>query len=114
MHRDCFLEYTNFKDDLIENKCLCCNKNYQRKLDEKLKGRIFNTCKFSNHDINKFILLLRKGVYLYEYTDDWEKVNEISLPEKEDFYSPLNKEDITNADYAHAKRVSNKKFRRIL
>ena len=28
---DCFLENTNFKDDLIEYKCLCCNKNYQRK-----------------------------------------------------------------------------------
>ena len=25
----CFLEYTNFKDDLIECKCLCCNKSYQ-------------------------------------------------------------------------------------
>ena len=25
---DCFLKYTNFKDDLIEYKCLCCNKNY--------------------------------------------------------------------------------------
>ena len=24
---DCFLEYTNFKDDLIEYKCLVCNKN---------------------------------------------------------------------------------------
>ena len=30
---DCFLEYTNFKDDLIEYKCLCCNKNYQQKVD---------------------------------------------------------------------------------
>ena len=30
---DCFLENTNFKDDLIEYKCLCCNKNYQRKKD---------------------------------------------------------------------------------
>ena len=28
---DCFLEYTNFKDDLIEYKCLCCNKSYQQK-----------------------------------------------------------------------------------
>ena len=34
---DCFLEYTKFKDDLIEYKCLCCNKSYQRKFDEKLK-----------------------------------------------------------------------------
>ena len=25
---DCFLEHTSFNDDLIENKCLCCNKNY--------------------------------------------------------------------------------------
>ena len=29
---DCFLECTNFKDDLIEYKCLCCNKNYKKRL----------------------------------------------------------------------------------
>ena len=29
---DCFLEYTNFKDELIKQKCLCFNKNYQHKL----------------------------------------------------------------------------------
>ena len=34
---DCFLEYTNCKDDLIECKCLYCNKDYQEKFDEKLK-----------------------------------------------------------------------------
>ena len=48
---------------------------------------------------------MQKGVYPYEYMDDWEKFNETLLPEKEDFYSHLNMEDI-NADYAHAKRVS--------
>ena len=37
--------------------------------------------------------------------DDWEKFNEILLPEKEKFYSNLNKEDITYSDYMHAKRV---------
>ena len=37
--------------------------------------------------------------------DDWGKFNETSLTEKEDFYSDLNMENITNADYAHAKRV---------
>ena len=31
----CFLEYAKIKDDLIENKCFCCNKNYQHK--KKLK-----------------------------------------------------------------------------
>ena len=50
----------NFKDDLIEYKCLSCNKNYQHEFDEKLKDRLSNTYKFSNYDNNKFILLLEK------------------------------------------------------
>ena len=37
--------------------------------------------------------------------DDWETFGETSLHEKEDFYSHLNMEDITEADYAQAKRV---------
>ena len=49
--------------------------------------------------------------------DDWEKFNETSLPEKKDFYSHLNMEDITDVDYVHPKRVCKefvfKKFRRI-
>ena len=44
-----------------------------------------------------------KGVCPYEYMDDWKKFNETSLPEKEDFYSQLNMEDITDADYAYSK-----------
>ena len=69
----------------------------------KKKNIFCNTYKFSNHDNNIFTLLLRKGVYPYEYMNDWEKFNETSLPEKEDFYSHLNMEDITDTDYAHAK-----------
>ena len=38
---DCFLEYSNFKDDLIKYKCFCCNKSYQHKFDKKCKGMIF-------------------------------------------------------------------------
>ena len=58
---DCFLEYESIKDNLIKYKCLSCNKNYSSKLDEELKIRFKNTFRFSNNDINKFILLLRKG-----------------------------------------------------
>ena len=29
---DCFLEYTNLKDNFIEYKYLFCSKNYQKKL----------------------------------------------------------------------------------
>ena len=51
------------------------------------------------------VLLLRKGVYPYEYIDSWEKFNEISLPPKEAFYSELNLEDIKDEDYEHAQKV---------
>ena len=50
--------------------------------DENLKKQFFIMCKFSNHDINKFTLLSRKGVYSCEYINDWEKFSETSLPEK--------------------------------
>ena len=61
-----FLEYTNFKHDLIEYKCFCCNKIYQSRFAEELKEPFFNIHKFYNHDNNKFILLLQKGVYPYK------------------------------------------------
>ena len=48
--------------------------------------------------------MLRKGVYPYEYKDYWKNFNE-ALPEKEDFCSHLNMEDITDADFAHAIRI---------
>ena len=51
------------------------------------KKQIFNMNKFSNHDNNMLILFLRKDLYPYKYMDDWEKLNEASLSEKEDLYS---------------------------
>ena len=51
-------------------------------------------------------MLLRKGVYPYEYMDGWNKFNEKSIPSKESFYSSLTLENITEVDYIHAKNVS--------
>ena len=95
---NCLLEYGSVKDNLIKYKCWSCNKDYSNKLNEKLKKWFKNTLKFSDNDINKFILLLRKGVYPYEYIDEWRKFNEVTLPEKEEFYNNLNIEDTTDAD----------------
>ena len=81
---DCFLEYD--KDNSIKYKYLSCNKDYSNKIDEELKNWSKNTIKFSNNDVNKFILLIRKGVCPYEYMDDREKFKKTSLPEKEKFY----------------------------
>ena len=39
-----------------------------------------NTYKFCNDDINKFILLLRRGIYPYKYIDSWKRFDETVLP----------------------------------
>ena len=44
--------------------------------------KLKNTYSFCNNDLNKFIFLLRKGVYPYEYMDSWERFTETSLPSK--------------------------------
>ena len=48
-----------------------------------------NTYRFCSEEINKFILILRKGVYPHEYKDSWERSDEASLPDKEFLYSKL-------------------------
>ena len=75
----------------------------QQRLFEQAWWRTKKGFKFSNDDINKFILLL--GVYPYEYVDDWEKFNETTLSEKEEFCSNLNMEEIIDVDSMHGKRV---------
>ena len=50
-------------------------------------------------------MLLRKGVYPYEYKDSWERFNETTLPHKNTFYSKLYLEDITDENYTHAQKV---------
>ena len=90
---------------MIKYKCLSSSKDYSNKLDEKVKRRFKNTFTFSDNEINKFILLLRKGVYPYEYVDEWEKFNETALRESREFHSNFNIEDVKDVDCIHAKRV---------
>ena len=106
-HSDCksFLDYTITKDEQIIFRCFECKKKYKRDFNKKLIKRFGNIYEFCNGDNNKFILLLRKGVYPYEYMDSWERFDETSLLNKEAFYSSLNMEDTTDVDHRHAKRV---------
>ena len=52
-------------------------------------------------------LLTRKGVYPYDYVSSLNKLSETQLPPKEEFYSKLNDEHITDEDYQHAINVWN-------
>ena len=94
----------DLKNNELYYKCKECNDE-SYKSTNGLNKKFPNTYRFCDEDVNKFVLLLRKGVYPYEYMDSWEKFNETSLPDKEAFYSELNKEGITDEDYAHAQKV---------
>ena len=94
---DCksFLDYMITKDDQqsctqLIFRCFECKKNYKKNFNKELIKRFANIYEFCNEDINKSILLLRKGVYPYEHMDNWERFDETSFPDKEAFYSILN------------------------
>ena len=98
------LDYMATKDEQLIFRCFRCKRNYEKNFNKDLIQRFANTYEFCNEDLKKFILLLRKCVYPYEYMDSWQRFDETSLPDKEDFYSNLNMEDITDADYRHWKQ----------
>ena len=75
------------------------------KLVDSMKEDDFKITKKSVPDINERKLLIRKGVYPYEYMDSWKRFDEKSLPPKEAFYSKLSGKDISEEDYKHAQKV---------
>ena len=98
----CFVELNG---DKLVYKCGECKKEWEESLDHKLIENFLCVYEFCEDDLDKFVLLLRKGVYPYEYMNFWEKFDETSLPDKTDFYNKLNSEDISDYDYEHAKNV---------
>lgn len=79
----------------------------QAPLDELVKNSVREDFKtiFEKFGEEKSELLLRKGVFLYEWFDDIEKLNETQLPPIEAFFSTLKGEGISEEDYEHAKKV---------
>ena len=99
------LDYMRTKNEKLIFKCFNCKKNYEKDFNKELIKRFANTYEFCNKNLNKFILLLRKDVYPYEYMDNWKRFDETSLPNKESFYSNLNMENIDDIDYRHGNNV---------
>ena len=97
-------EFVGLKYNRLNHKCKECNETSAKSVNDLIEKfpKIYQFC---NGNLNKFVLLLRKGVYPYEYMDSWERFNEISLPPKKSFFSELNLEDISNKDYLHAQKV---------
>ena len=83
-----------FEDNKLSYRCI----KWSGKLHKLINGldkKFLNIYDFSNNDINRFALLLRKGIYPFEYMGSWEKFNETTLPPKEVFYGNLILESIT-------------------
>ena len=76
-------------------------------LDESLLEKNFNhTIRFWGCN-EKFRLMIRKGVYPYEYMDSWEKFEKTGLPPKDAFCSRFNMKGISDQDHEHAQQVWN-------
>ena len=99
------LDYIKTKNERLILNCFNCKQYYEKDFNKELIKKFANTYEFCNGSLNKFILLLRKGVYPYEYMDNWERFNETSLANKESFYSNLNMENIDDIDYRHGNNV---------
>ena len=102
------LNYIKTKNEKLILKCFNCKQYYEKGFNKELIKRFASTYEFCNGNLNKFILLLRKGVYPYQYMDNWERFDETLLPSKESFYSNLNVENIDDINY----RYGNNMFKR--
>ena len=90
---------SNLVDNLAE-----LNKNL---LANALINRFSNTYKLSDNNIEKFKLLLRKGVYPYEYMRSWKNVKEPVPLDRKYYYSEFNDTNISDDDLEHVKKVCN-------
>ena len=96
--------FIGLENNKLNYKWKECLKKWLMLINVSIK-KFPNVYQFCNEDVNKFVLLLRKGVYLHEHIDSWERFDETSLPDKKAFDSELYLEDITDNDYIHVQKV---------
>ena len=89
---------------IVCTRCKTCAKKSKQPL-KLLKDKFPCTYRLAKNNIDKFLLLLRKGVYPYEHIDIWERFIEEQLPAIQKFYSNLNIKHINKDDYRHAQKV---------
>ena len=104
------LDYMKTKNEKLILKCFNCKQNYEKDFNKELIKRFASMYEFCNGNLNKFILLLRKGTNIWIIAKDCMKHHYLI----ESFYSNLNMEIIEDIDYRHGnnvfKRVKLKNF----
>ena len=114
-------DYSSFSIKVEVDKYIDKNGNEQTK---EMELRFIDSIKFMSSNLDSLVnnlargghefwgfetyndrqreLLIRKGIYPYEYMDSWDKFKETSLPSIERFYSNLNMSGVSAGDYEHA------------
>ncbi|KYQ46568.1 hypothetical protein ALC60_14427, partial [Trachymyrmex zeteki] len=90
-----FIDSYKFLSTSLDKLASFLNKNELRILQ----------CEFQNLPEEDFELLIRKGIFPYEYIDCANKLQDTCLPPRESFYSSLTGHTVTESDYAHAVNV---------
>ena len=89
---------------LIRTSCESCRSKKDQPLSTLIE-RFPSTFKLCKKNMEKFILLLKKCVYPYEYMDSFDKFDETTLPNIENFYSSLELRNFDVKEYNHAKKL---------
>ena len=99
---DSYRHMSQSLSNLVENLAEL-NKNLPAKV---LINRFYNTYRMiTDNNIEKFKLLLRKGVYPYESIRSWANFKEPVPLKKECYYSETNNTNISDDDLEHVKKV---------
>ena len=97
-------EYLKLKTKIIYSKCFEYNKYQNEMFTDEIKKYLTkqfeNTFNYCNKNDNKFLMSLQKGVYPYEYVNDWDKFDETTIPFKEFFLARNG-----YSDFRHVKNV---------
>ena len=104
----CIMELINISGDYTASfGCGRCKIKKTKDLYEGVLKKNFNhTSRFLGCD-EKLCLIIRKGVYPYEYMDAWERFEDRCLTPKDAFYRRLSMKGISDHDYEHAQQVWN-------
>ena len=112
--RNCYCEKKSFdnikttykvinNEYIVNTRCKACLCRKDIKLSELVKT-LPNTYNLCRGNVEKFLLLLRKSVYPYEYMNNMFKFFENELTTIDNFYSKLSSSGISTKDYSHAKK----------
>ena len=98
-----YMAFMNGRNLIFINSFQLINQYLSNLANNLLKDGFYHTKKeFCTENLE---LMKRKGVYPYDYMDDFNKFKEEGLPSIEHFYSKLTVEDISDCDYNHAENV---------